>query len=1038
MSFSAFNVGRQMMDMTSNKLPQNRFGSKPVAGGSFTPSTLEAAFVMRSSLDYQFEKAFNDKYKAQMQNRLNELSKRLQEAYTDLLNTSMAQQIGQEADAHLRADVKLDGNDGSGGAALIDGVAGENGFEDIGIIPKSPSRAGDLNETAVNYLTPGAVNSGDKIWRAPGMTYDRLDPNYPSANKYADDGMSGYGRRLGGDEVQFRTLLDHTTAGGNVAGELNITMRLEDDPPIPEEADFSTDLLNTVTSFLLGGPPDPTYFNQKVDQNTTNYKTGGFWSTVNYLYNFAPREMKYTYAVGYTVNSDEAGNDQYLINGELVDDRDIPGPGQAYTDKDKRLKWTSFDPTEGYTHERSGTINNYPTVINREKAWVDGVDNSANGVRAIWDNNFTDAEGQVKIVENLIFQSGTYIYDGTFVNEQGKGDPVPGTIDRGGGLIVQYSGTSATGLTSLLESNIELGSIFRQKVDLEDTGAPLDKDGNPIAGGVLGSQDDEIPPSTSQDFKVTARGANRSSLFYNHYEVETRTVEFNNSKRNDVDELWDPSADPFGTPDDVSDDGIGKVYAFGGMVRSKSVDASKNYDYIEIDHDNDPTTAKVKEISRNSGNVNGTYNGEFVQSLHKITSVNGQDIVGNDKKQASPVLGGFEIGKYEGIMRSQQMSRNIVDYVAPLAMDIDASGAVPTDWHQAELLAPEGTDPTNPMNGHIWFPFIEDTLFSRIPGGTTTDQKTGYGRPGAPRQLIQARNSFNLKKEEFMTLNPAAGSVGPPALAPWVSDPSGNLRPTYTKKDYIIDINLRGIHGTGPDYTTDTQLEEQPKLFVNGREVNLMPPDSETEIQFAGSGAWNITKQVNLRDYLQEGENTIVIQTSDAAYNVALAQNNYEEGIRITAGVDGAGASLNTPEVIAQLNAKVITGYDNQQAVAYNSELERSNTLKIQSRWQTRIVPTTVELDTTNKLASMASTSSSTGSSFKVANSFVELIIDMINQRKYRDIFRMGLMSNLNKLAIQGQANLPNGSSMQGAVTMYYDASQQRVVLVQDKLIGNS
>lgn len=1019
MSFSAFNVGRQVMTMTSNKMPQMRFGSKPVAGGSFTPSTLEAAFVMRSSLDYQFEKAFNDKYKAMMQNRLNELTKRLQEAYTDLLNTSMAQQIGQEGDVDLRADVKLDGRDGTTLASLLEGVAGENGFEDLGVSPKTLSRDAisngqgsiNRNEVGVDYLNPGTGNSGTDIWRAPGIIADRMDPNYPSSNQYADDGMSGYGRRIGGDEVQFRTLLDQTSAGGTVTGEMHITMRTEEDPPIPEEADVSLDMLNSVTSAILGGPADPTYFNQKLAQYSTTYKTGGFWSAVNYLYNFAPREIKYTYAVAYTVNTDEAGNDEYLINGELVDDRDIPGPGQAYTDTDNRLKWASFDPTEGYTHERSGTYSNYPTVINRAAAWVDGTDNSANGIRAIWDENFTDTEGVSNIVENLIFQSGTYKYDGTFINNtSGMGLSIDGTVNQGGQTI-QYSGSSASGLVSLLSSNIQVGSTFTTKVDMtnDDT------------------TDVEIPPDGDTDFKVTARGANRSSLFYNHYEVETRTVEFNNSARKDVKELWDPATDPLGTPDYAGDDGVGKIYAFGGIARSYSIDAGKSYEWVDTDVNNVAPDSDGDghpddyEISRNSGNVNNTFNGEFIQGLHKITSVNGQNIVGNDPKQASPIIGNFEIGKYEGLMRSEQMSRNIVSYIAPPQMDIDASNAVPTDWYQSEMLASEGADPADPDEGFIWFPFTEDTLYSRIPGGTTTDDRSGYGRLNSPKQVIQTRNTFQLSRDEYMTLQPATD---------WVVDASGVRRPTYEKKDYIIQIDLRGIDYNPSDDT------RQPILYVNGKEVSLMPPDLSSEIGYTGSGSWNFTKTINLKDYLQEGYNSMVIQTSDAQFQDPLASLNYQEGVRIISA--GTGAGLNDTVAENTINAKIITGYNNQQAVKYSPELTRVDTLKVQSRWQSRVVPTTTTLDLDYKLASMASTPTSTGSSYKVANSFVELIIDMINQQKYRDIFRMGLMSNLNKLAIQGQANLPNGASMQGSVTMYYDNAQQRIVLVQDKLIANS
>ncbi|MGV3526103.1 MAG: hypothetical protein ACO1RX_17925 [Candidatus Sericytochromatia bacterium] len=990
MSFSAFNVGSQMMSFTGNTIPQQRFGSKPVAGGSFAPNTLEAAFSLRSSLDYQFEKAFIDKYRALMQNRLNELVKKLQEAYTDLLNVSMAQQIGEGADESLRADVRLDGQDGGTSAQLLEGAMGANGFEDLGIHPGA-------TQTSVNYTAPGAGNSGTNIWRAPGLQADELS----AGGAYADDGIGGYGRNIGGvGDVQFRALNEYTTAAGNVSGDLHITMRVEDDPPIPEDTNVALDLLNSVTSAILGGPPDPTYFNQKVEQHSTTYKTGGFWSTVNYLYNFAPREMKYTYAVGYTVNTDEAGNDEYLIDGELVNNLDIPPGPQGYLQKDQRIKWASFDPTEGYQQERSGTSNLYPTVINREKAWLDGYDVSGGGERAIWNNTPTAADGRVYVVDGLIFQSGTYIFNGTFVNSTGGiGTTISGTTNIGG-VIVQDSALNNGTLVSLLESNIEMGSTFRYKVDM--THSEYDSEGRVV--------DNFQEPDSGTDLEIFNRGANRSSVFYNHYEVETRTVEFN-STRADLDELT-----PIATDEDLTDDAIGKIYAYGDIKRSHSIDASKNYDLV-ASNPADPNSAK--EITRSSGNINGSFNGEFVQSQHKIQSVNGQNVVGNDEKQASPILGNFEIGQYEGMMRSYQMNRNIVEYIPPSQMEINAANAVPTDWYQSELLVTSANDPADPADGKIWFPFVEDTLYSRKPENATAgDSRSGYGRLGAPRQLIQARNTFQLAQDELMTLQPAAD---------WVSDALGIKRPTYEKKDFNINIDLTGIH-----YDDTTNPPEVPKLFVNGREVLLAPASGPTPLNAGTPNVVDVGYQVNLKDVLQVGYNTISLQTSDGAFHNILGDANYNEGIRITAGTN------TDPGVDGTINAKIITGYDNTEAVTYAPDMSRPGMQKVQSRWQTRVIPTTAEQDGGNNLVKLASDPNFTGSSYKVANTFIEMIIDMLNQEKYRDIFRLGLMSNLNKVAVNGQANLPNGASLQGALSVYFDQNLQKVVVFQDKLIAGS
>ena len=138
----------------------------------------------------------------------------------------------------------------------------------------------------------------------------------------------------------------------------------------------------------------------------------------------------------------------------------------------------------------------------------------------------------------------------------------------------------------------------------------------------------------------------------------------------------------------------------------------------------------------------------------------------------------------------------------------------------------------------------------------------------------------------------------------------------------------------------------------------------------------------------------------------------------------------------------MITGYATVDGVPpdvkYSSELNRPNTIKALSRWQTRLVPRTVENDPQSKLVKLASTQEKTGSSNKSTNSFIETVISMMNDRKYKDIFKLGLMSNLNKLAINGQAQLPSGSSMQGTVSMYFDTQQQRIVVTQDKLVAQS
>lgn len=1044
MSFSALNIGRQMIVQTGNFLPSSKIPSKPQAGGSYTPNTLEAIYVLRSSLDYQFETAFLTKYKALMQNRLNTLTDQLKSAYTNLLNSAMGQQVGERADAALRADTRIDGM----GTSLIQGIQGATGFEDIGVDP-------DTDNTWRTTLAKGLDL----------MKEGRLLP---------DDGLAGYSRNLGngGTAVQFRALTEYITAASNIGGNLNITMRAEDDPPEIDPGNVILAALGKIISLAMGGPADPTKFNQKLEQHTTDFKTGGFWSAVNYLYNFAPREINYSYAVGYTVNSNEAGDTDYLVNGRFVDTRDrvggtttinepiyevtnyysrpapnpddepIPvlitappafaglqaivsyptdsagnqtgptpnkvvrvvgstaqpadgtllsfdfggsiafesdGPtqvgtrtytGDASQATGNRAKWASFDPTEGYQHEYSGTSGlnpdgssnsnaaRYTSVINRQRVWVSGTDDQGTPV---WYTTADSARGQVNVLDNIAFRSGTDIF-------------IPG---QGLWTDVGYA-----------YSNIQAGSIFKHTV-------------GPGATATEGPTDE----------RVTRPNTITSSLFFNHYEVETRTVDFNNDARRDATGF-----------DGVSThDNRGQLYVYGDIERSTAVDASKSFEWIDEDGNGTAGT-----ILRNTGSPSKSFNGDFVQGLHKIHSVNGQSVVGNEQKQASPIIGNFELGRYEGIMRSYEMSRHLIPYTPPKTLEVNAADTVPTDWYQAEMIM-TSANPATVRDSGIWFPYVDDTIYSNGSSGS-------YGGGNGPRMVVQARNTFNLKREDFLQLAP---------VGDWVEDATGFLRPTYEKKDIPVRISLNGVYNPAGDPSA------QPKIFVNGINIFEEPYFSDDGngirnavlVSSTGPGtdsASNMVYEVNLSAYLREGINTISIQAGDTVGS--------DEGISVTAlstmdtqDSSGGAVTLNADAYTLGLVQGIIaTGYGDMGNVVYNNQMSRPNTVRVQSRWQTRIVPSTTLDDNNSNLLRAASSPEQTGSSAKTTNSFLELIIDALNQRKYRDIFKLGLLSNLNKMAIQGQANVPTGASLQGNVTVYFDTQSQRLVVNQDKLVGKS
>ncbi len=560
-------------------------------------------------------------------------------------------------------------------------------------------------------------------------------------------------------------------------------------------------------------------------------------------------------------------------------------------------------------------------------------------------------------VDNIEFRSGTDIF-------------IPGQ-----GLWTE---------TGYANSNIQTGSIFKHTV-------------GPGATATEGPTDD----------RITRPNTITSSLFFNHYEVETRTVDFNNDARRDATGF-----------DGTTHDNRGQLYVYGDIERSTAVDASKSFEWIDEDLDGNP-----QSILRNTGNVTKTFNGEFVQGLHKINSVNGQSVVGNEQKQASPIIGNFELGRYEGIMRSYEMSRHLIPYTPPKTLEVNAANTVPTDWYQAEMIL-SSANPATVRDSGIWFPYVDDTIYSNGSTGS-------YGT-GSERMVVQARNTFNLKREDFLQLAP---------VADWVEDATGFLRPTYEKKDVPVRITLNGVYNPAGDPSA------QPKIFVNGINIFEDPYFSTNGIANAvlvsatGPGAddaSNMVYEVNLAPYLREGINTIAIQAGDTVGS--------DEGISVTAlstmSTEDSGGGPVTLTADAQtvnlVQDVVATGYGDMGAVVYNNQLIRPNTVRVQSRWQTRIVPSTTLDDNNSNLLRASSSPEQTGSAAKTANSFLELIIDAMNQRKYRDIFKLGLLSNLNKMAIQGQANVPTGASLQGNVSVYFDTNSQRLVVNQDKLVGKS
>lgn len=317
MNFSAFNRLTQVSSLMSAG-PGDRVGPKVKAGGAFSPNTVETLYAMRTHFDNQWEKGFVLKFRTTMQNRLNQLAKDLRDAYSALLNISTTQLVGHGLDV-------------------------SSNREDV---------------AALKYMQLAGAADPFADWGAGSDTEDGSMP----------DAMASYRRNFAGRSVEMRRL-GAIGAAMDQHNSIGITMRTQE---APLDSFFGADVLGAIGQFMSGGDP-PFKGKQKVAEYKSELATGGYWSTINYLYAFNPRQLKYTYATSYSVNSEEAGtrhnsNEGYLFNARLVDQQDMPG--DQY-EQGKRVKWQSTDSNEGYLTEVDPDDQDWK-VFFREDADMDG------------------------------------------------------------------------------------------------------------------------------------------------------------------------------------------------------------------------------------------------------------------------------------------------------------------------------------------------------------------------------------------------------------------------------------------------------------------------------------------------------------------------------------------------------------------------------------------------------------------------------------------------------------------------------------------
>lgn len=361
MTFSNVNVFNSSFKAISAST-QSKSDSGFVKGGAFAPNALETISIMRASFDEQWENAYIIKYQALMQNRLNALKQKLQGAYNNVVQQATSQQIRENGSTNeISATTDVYGR----------------------MLPGTQTGAtGDVNQAFKGlkyYSNSTELDAGDGMGQydqvsGSGSYLDGIPSYYIKDDTYQFDN-AGTKISLENKVYEMRKLYN-SGAAMQIANTMKVTFRAEE--VLSKAVDNSSILAGISKS------DNPAYLaGQKIAEYGAEIKTGGFWTTVNYLYNFAPRELKYSYATAYSTTTEEAGTRNIgdtqatLFSKKLLDGRDAQdtATGDVATDDDytmgaaldgnvstsagnypaygARIKWASSVAEEGYSTERN-------------------------------------------------------------------------------------------------------------------------------------------------------------------------------------------------------------------------------------------------------------------------------------------------------------------------------------------------------------------------------------------------------------------------------------------------------------------------------------------------------------------------------------------------------------------------------------------------------------------------------------------------------------------------------------------------------------
>ena len=579
-NFDAINTYYNTMMLTKTT-GSYRVADKPLPGGAFAPNTQETIDIMRVNLENNYDKSFIVKYKAMMTNRLNTAVQNLKNAYQALLYNCMTQDVSEASATSVATDYK-------GNSLAIK----------------------DSNGTII--VDP---------FKSVGGAYDDTRDGTPGDGIDSFDGSIYFNKR-----VPMRNF-EAKGAAMDIANDVKITFRTQEQPP-------DGSWIDTVVT-LMGDNPPPFSFKQKVAEYATTIKAGGFFTAVNYLYNFNPRQIKYTYATSYTQNTSEAGSrglvdgvDAVLFNSKMTHADDATDQ----MEQNERLQWLSTNGNEGYMSEidvtKDSITSEFKTIYKRKADYVASLTSQDIDPRIGQDNGDTNATN--------ISVTGT------------KLDPI----------------SVVSGI----------------KID------------------------------TDENYTI-------NSNFVNHYQVLTRTIDYNG---------YGDGLLSYDAPN-VFSSNPGNITARSGITIWESSGIDGSLTHKEID-----SVAGISdtELMPGSGKVAKYFTPEFINNVYSLDKFNNVSIAGNYE---SPYFGNIEITKTDGVERAIIMSKGAIEYKAPETWEINAAEAVPTEWYQSEVKYDTAAE------NKIWFPYISG---SKYASDKITDNNY-------TNQTINLRRAFNLTDSQL-------------------------------------------------------------------------------------------------------------------------------------------------------------------------------------------------------------------------------------------------------------------------------------------------